>query len=258
MASMNIGNNANIGNDEIEKFSATGWWDNHKLYRTLHQMNPARLTFIDEVLRKHYQLQDETDSISFKGRKALDIGCGGGVLSLPLARMGFAVSAIDMNDNAIIEAKKAANQAGLTIDFQMIDVEKFANKHEETFDAVFCLELLEHIDDWAGFLESATALLKPDGMLFISTIRRDLKSKLLAIYAAEYVLQLLPKGTHDWQKFLNPDEIMAVLHDKGLRFCDSAAMVWQPIRNNFILKRGDDTPNYILAASKQWRGRVAH
>ncbi len=251
MASMNI------INDEIEKFSAAGWWDNHKLYRMLHQMNPARLTFITEVLRQHYQRQDESDNPRFTGKKALDIGCGGGVLSLPLARMGFEVSAIDMNDNAIIEAKNAASQAGLNIDFQMVDVEKFATKHKAKYDAVFCLELLEHIDDWAEFLISATALLKPDGVLFISTIRRDLKSKLLAIYAAEYLLKLLPKGTHDWHKFLNPDEIMAVLHDKGLRFCDSASMIWHPISNEFILKSGDDAPNYILAASKKAASKVA-
>ncbi len=245
MASMNM------INDEIAKFSVTGWWDNHKLYRMLHQMNPARLTFIDEALRKHYQMQDDSDALQFTGRKALDIGCGGGVLSLPLARMGFDVSAIDMNEMAIIEAKQAAKQAGLKIDFQTVEVEKFASKNASTFDAVFCLELLEHIDDWEEFLESATALLKPDGMLFISTIRRNRKSKLLAIYAAEHLLRLLPKGTHDWHKFLNPDEIMAVLHNQGLRFCDSASMVWQPIRNDFTLTKDDNAPNYILAASKQ-------
>ncbi len=244
--------------DEIEKFSEPGWWGNHPLYEMLHIMSPTRLQFIEEVLRCHFLEFLESDSSDdaidnnrlYQGKKMLDIGCGGGVLSLPLRRMGFDVMAIDRNENAIAEANLAGLQTGLDIDFQQITVEDLAQKNPASFDAICCLELLEHLDDVQDFLSHVVTLLKPNGMLFISTMRRDWQSKILAIYMAEYVMRLLPKGTHDWQKFLNPSEIMAYLYPYGCRFYDSASMVFNPIGKSFTLNRHRTAPNYIMAIAK--------
>ncbi len=241
----------NVDPLEILKFSEPGWWHDNNLYQLLHQMNPARLEFIYKILNHHWQQAQNTK------RKLLDVGCGGGILTLPLARMKLSngshqLFGIDLSHNAIIEAQKASKQAGLNINFRHIALEVIA---DEYYDAVFCLEIIEHIDDYETFLKQVANNLKTGGVLFISTLQRNLMSKLLGIHLAENILNLLPRGTHQWEKFRNPSEIMTVLHQAGLDYCDLAQIIFNPIQGNFYLSKNSKmsycAPNYILAAIKQ-------
>ena len=236
---------------EINKFSAHGWWDDNPLYRMLHAMNPARLQFIDETLRCHWRASEDFSSDFSKilaDKKILDIGCGGGILSLPLARMGMQVTGIDLSANAIAEAQQAAGQSNLPINFKQCDVAQLSKiESADKFDAICCLELVEHVDNVSDLFAHINLLLKPGGVLFVSTIRRDLQAKIMAIYLAEYALRLLPIGTHDWQKFLNPADIMQMLYPYGLEFYDLANMVFRPMQKDFRLHRSKNAPNYIMA-----------
>ena len=244
----------NVKPKEIEKFSKQGWWQDNQLYRTLHLMNPARLQFIYEVLDCHFDLtaqKDHATKITQPPKNLLDIACGGGILTLPLARigqnLGFQLSGIDLSENAITEAKKASKQSRLDINFRKIALEQI---QDEKYDAIFCLEIIEHLDDYQSFLTHAANLLNPNGVLFVSSIRRNMASKITAIYLAEYLLNILPKGTHDWENFVNPSEVMNCLNQAGLDHYDIAGLDYNPFKQRFRLKRDHQSPNYILAAIK--------
>jgi len=226
--------NANVNQAEIDKFSklASGWWDIDGDMKPLHQMNPLRL---DYILNK----------TSLENKTVLDLGCGGGILSEALAKAGASVTGIDMSTEAINVARDHATQSDLTINYEITPVENVIDKYKNHFDVITCMEMLEHVPDPKSIIKTCSQLIKPDGHLFFSTINRNPKSYLLAILAAEYILRLLPKGTHDYESFIRPSEL-----DKWTRSCDLdrhdlTGMLYNPLTKEF--KLGEDVSvNYFF------------
>ncbi len=200
--------------NEIEKFSriADEWWSESGKFKPLHKFNPIRISFIRKQIVEHFAL-DASSIKPFTGLKILDVGCGGGLISEPFARMDADVVAIDASEKNIAVAKIHAEKSGLKIDYKAATVEELSDNSDFTkkFDVVFALEIIEHVADAEAFLKGCAALLKPNGLLFVATMNRTLKSLATAKFAAEYILRWLPVGTHDWKKFFKPSEINAYL-----------------------------------------------
>lgn len=192
---------------EIEKFTrmADEWWSETGKFKPLHKFNPSRISYLRRKIIENFSL-DAKSLTPFTNLKILDIGCGGGLISEPFARMGADVTGIDAGEKNIAVAKLHAEKSDLKIDYKNISAEEL-EKTGEKFDVVFALEIIEHVADVEEFIKSCSALAKKDGLLFIATINRNLKSLALAKIAVEYVLRWLPRGTHDWKKFLKPSEI---------------------------------------------------
>ena len=231
---------ANVDAKEIEKFSrlADDWWDNDGALKTLHAINPLRLQYI----RQHTHLAKQ---------QVLDVGCGGGILSESLARLDAKVTAIDMSAEALAVA--AAHQQNLKIDYQQQSAEDFALQYPATFDIVVCMELLEHVPDPSAIVAACASLVKPQGYVFFSTINRNIKAYLHSIIAAEYVLGLLPQGTHDYQKFIRPSELSAWARKSQLSLQDLCGVIYQPISRQFQLSTTVDV-NYMAC----FQPNVAH
>lgn len=223
-----------LNQSEVDKFSAIAdeWWDETGKFRPLHKMNPLRIGYIKDKFG------------DLKGKRILDVGCGGGLLSVPLARLGGDVTAIDASDENIKVAQNYAERIGLEIDYQATLIEDFAPKHKKQFDLVTALEIIEHVDNLDQFLNNCIDCLKPGGILIISTINRTLKSLALAKIGAEYILRWVPAGTHEWGKFVKPNEIEEII---GLRMkcLDTSGMVFSPISNDWRLSRRTNV-NYIM------------
>ena len=227
----------NVDPLEIDKFQsiASRWWDPESEFKPLHQINPLRLSYIEQ------------QAAGLDGKTILDVGCGGGILAEALALKGARVTGIDMAELSLKVARLHLHESGLDIDYQLSTVEAFAEQHQAQFDIVTCLELLEHVPDPASIITSATRLLKPGGILFLSTINRNPKSFALAILGAEYVLGLLPRGTHEYRKFIKPSEIAAQLRKLGLHTSDITGMSYNPVTRRYALGRDIDV-NYLLTA----------
>lgn len=223
----------NIDPAEIAKFEALAarWWDVNSEFKPLHDINPLRLRYIDE--RAH-----------IKDKKVLDVGCGGGILSESMARMGAHVTAIDMGKAPLSVAKLHAMESGVEIDYQQITVEQLAEKYAGTFDAVTCMEMLEHVPDPASIICACSRLVKPGGAVFFSTINRNPKAWLLAVVGAEYVLDMLPKGTHDYTKFIKPSELDSSARQCDLQLHDITGMTYNPLTKTYKLGRDVDV-NYM-------------
>jgi len=233
-----------VENSEVEKFAsiASEWWDEKGKLRTLHQLNPLRIAYIREKVIAHFGGKD--DHVPFKGLKILDIGCGGGLLSEPMARLGAEVTGIDAAEKNIKVAAAHSAKSGVAVNYKHITVEELA-RGEEKFDVILNMEVIEHVADVDLFLKSCAALLKPNGMMFIATINRTPKAFALAIIGAEYVLRLLPRGTHDWKKFLKPSEINAVLEPLQIKLQHMTGVNYNPLSGNF--KTTDDLSiNYMM------------
>jgi len=228
---------ANVDPAEIDKFQsiASRWWDSESEFKPLHEINPLRLTYIEQ------------QAGGLGGKSILDIGCGGGILTESLASKGASVTGIDMAELSLEVARMHLHESGLDIDYRLSTVEAFAEQIETRFDIVTCLEMLEHVPDPGSVINAATRLLKPDGLLVLSTINRNPKSFALAILGAEYVLGLLPRGTHEYRKFIKPSEIAAQLRKSGLRVTDITGMSYNPVTRNYTLGRDIDV-NYLLSA----------
>lgn len=198
---------------EVEKFSkiADEWWDEAGKFKPLHQFNPIRISFIRRKIIEHFNVTSE----SFSNLKILDVGCGGGLIAEPFAQMGADITAIDASEKNIEVAKIHAEKSGLKINYITTSAEEFVMT-DQKFDAVFALEIIEHVADVKNFVKSCAELTKPNGLVFIATMNRTLKSFALAKIAAEYVLRWLPIGTHDWKKFLKPSEINFSANSSGL------------------------------------------
>lgn len=230
---------------EVGRFDALAatWWDADGPMRPLHQMNPLRLGYIRDTVmaaRRH------SGPLTLAGVTALDVGCGGGLVCEPLTRLGADVMGIDASPAAIEVATAHAAQMRLRIDYRVITVEDIAESGAR-FDLVTALEIIEHVPDPARFVAACAACLKPGGVLVVSTLNRTLRAFAFAIVGAEYVLRWLPRGTHDWNRFITPAELKAKLRASGLRRMDTAGMVYDPLQDAFRLS-GDTAINYIMSA----------
>lgn len=238
-----------IDADEISKFHAMAeeWWDPKGKFRPLHRLNPVRLGYVREHALAHFG-RDGSLRRPFDGLRVLDIGCGGGLLSEPMARLGAKVTGVDAGEKNIGIARTHARQSGLDIDYRATTAETLLATGER-FDIVLNMEVVEHVDNVPLYMASCAGLVAPGGLLFTSTINRTPRAWALAIVAAENVLRWLPRGTHEYHRFLTPDEIGALNRRNGLKERDRSGMVFHPLADEWRLSR-DLGVNYLVVAEK--------
>jgi 2-polyprenyl-6-hydroxyphenyl methylase/3-demethylubiquinone-9 3-methyltransferase len=235
--------------DEIDRFArlASEWWDPKGEFRALHRIGPARLTFLRDEMLRHFA-RPASGMRPLQGLHILDVGCGGGLICEPLARLGGGVMGLDPAIENVEAARRHAAGAGLEIDYRAGRVEELEGEGR-TFDVVVCLEVVEHVPDQAAFLKACAALVRPGGLMLLSTINRTLKAYLLAIIGAEYVLRWLPVGTHQWDRFVTPDELARHLRAAGLEAPVIEGLVYNPLSD--VWSVGADTDvNYLASAAK--------
>lgn len=237
---------------EIEHFSKDShlWWDENGPFRPLHLLNPLRLRFIRDSIMAHFSLPENAPA-PLKGLKILDVGCGGGLVCEPLARLGATITGIDADKNAIATAQSHAAGSGLDITYQATTTEALLPGDKNRFDVVVALEIVEHVANPGDFITSCAKLCKPGGLLILSTLNRTPKSFLLGIVAAEYVLRWVPQGTHRWNKFVRPSELVACLEKSGCAVVDIAGYRYNILAQSFELSNDDLSVNYILSAEKK-------
>jgi 2-polyprenyl-6-hydroxyphenyl methylase/3-demethylubiquinone-9 3-methyltransferase len=223
---------------ELEKFGdlAHRWWDPNSEFKPLHDINPLRLDWID-------------GAIGLPGKRVLDVGCGGGLLSEGMAVRGAEVTGIDLSEKPLGVARLHLLESGQKVDYRKISAEQMAEEMPGAFDAVTCLEMLEHVPDPASIVESCARLVKPGGQVFFSTINRNPKAYLLAVIGAEYLLQMLPKGTHDFAKFIRPSELTRWCKQSGLEPEELIGMTYNPLTRHYALGRDTDV-NYLVRATR--------
>ncbi len=241
---------SSIDPDEVAKFEAmaTQWWDPRGKFRPLHMMNPVRLEFIVREVAAHFR-RDRDDARPFGGLRLLDIGCGGGLLSEPMARLGADVVGADAAEGNIPVAAHHAREAGLDIDYRHASAETLEAAGER-FDVVLAMEIVEHVTDPKAFLASCRNLLVPGGLLLISTLNRNLKSYAVAIVGAEQVLRWLPRGTHEWGRFITPEELTGMLEEAGMQVIARTGFAFNPLTWRWTLSERDLSVNYALAGTR--------
>ncbi len=234
--------NNTINKKEIEKFSkiAEEWWNPEGKFKPLHKFNPIRISYIKENIIKTFKL--DYNEIPLKDIKILDIGCGGGLLSEPMCRLGAKVTGIDASDKNIKVAKLHSKKNNLQIDYFCSSPEKFNAK--DKFDVILNMEIVEHVQDVNFFLKSCSKLLKKDGIMFVATLNKTLKSYVFAIVGAEYILRWLPIGTHEWEKFIKPEELISILEKNNLKLDKVDGMNFNLIKNEWSVSN-DKSVNYI-------------
>jgi 2-polyprenyl-6-hydroxyphenyl methylase/3-demethylubiquinone-9 3-methyltransferase len=230
--------NTNVDPAELEKFSelAHRWWDPNSEFRPLHEINPLRLDYIDRMA-------------SLNGKNVLDVGCGGGILAEAMAGRGATVTGIDLADKPLKVARLHLLESGKKVDYRRIAVEELASETPAAFDVITCMEMLEHVPDPAAVVRACSALLKPGGHAFFATLNRNPKSYLLAIIGAEYILNMLPRGTHDYERFIKPSELSSACRNAGLEVDDLIGMTYNPFTKVYALGADTDV-NYILSTRK--------
>jgi 2-polyprenyl-6-hydroxyphenyl methylase / 3-demethylubiquinone-9 3-methyltransferase len=235
--------------EEVAKFSrlAAEWWDPHGKFAVLHKFNPVRLAYIRDHATARFA-RDPHGPRSLEGLRLLDIGCGGGLLAEPMARLGADVVAIDPSATNISTARVHAEETGLAIDYRATTAEELA-AGGETFDVVLNMEVIEHVIDPAAFVAVCGGLLEPGGIMFVATLNRTLKSFAFAIIGAEYVLGWLPRGTHHWEKFITPEELNRYLDAAGLKPADITGVVYNPLTGAWARSHDTDV-NYMVVADK--------
>jgi 2-polyprenyl-6-hydroxyphenyl methylase/3-demethylubiquinone-9 3-methyltransferase len=238
-----------IDEAEVARFAemADAWWDPAGAFRPLHRLNPIRLAYLRDHLTAHFA-RDRSAFTPFAGLELVDIGCGGGLVAEPMARLGARVTGIDAGEANVAVARLHAEQAGLAIDYRAVTAEALADAGAR-FDIVLALEIIEHVADRALFLAAAASLVRPGGCLVAATLNRTLKSFALAIVGAEYLLRWLPRGTHDWRRFPRPSELAADLRRHGLAVEDVSGVAYDPLSDSWRLGR-DVGVNYMLFATK--------
>lgn len=228
----------NVDQDEIAKFEALAyrWWDKESEFKPLHDINPLRLNYINQ-------------HAGLAGKKVLDIGCGGGILSESMAQKGAVVKGIDLGEAPLSVAKLHAKEEGVEIEYQSISAEDIAAQEPQSYDVVTCMEMLEHVPDPAAIVQACSDLVKPGGHVFFSTINRNPKSFMFAIVGAEYILNLLPKGTHHYEKLIRPSELDQWIRQAELSTNDIIGMSYNPLLKTYKLS-SDTSVNYIVHALK--------
>jgi len=237
-----------INKAEIQKFSklADEWWDVNGKFKPLHMFNPIRIEYIRDKIKQHFKINDNKTNF-LKGLNILDIGCGGGLISEPMARLGGTVTGIDASKKNIEVAKIHSNKNNLQINYLNKSPEQLESKKK--FDVILNLEIVEHVDNVSLYIKSCHNLLKKDGLMFTATLNRSLMSYFKAIVGAEYILRWLPIGTHDWNKFLKPEELEKLLHNEKFSTVDIKGLEFNPILNKW--KRSDNlSVNYIISSSR--------
>ncbi len=238
-----------IDQDEVARFSrlAGQWWDPRGPMAALHKFNPVRLAYIRDRAAAHFG-RDPTRLDSLAGLRVLDIGCGGGILCEPLARLGASVVGADPSESNIAVARHHAAQSGLAIDYRNTAAETLAQAGE-VFDIVLAMEVVEHVTDVGLFVELAAAMVKPGGLMFVATLNRTAKSFALAIVGAEYILRWLPRGTHQWDKFVTPNELEIAIEQSGLHISDETGVIYNLFADRWQLSTDMDV-NYMVVAEK--------
>lgn len=229
---------SNYDTAELNKFSelAHKWWDKTSEFKPLHDINPLRLGYIEQ-------------KVSLAGKTVLDVGCGGGILSESMGQKGATVTGIDLGEKALKVAQLHSLESGINVDYRLIAVEQLANQAPASFDVVTCLEMLEHVPDPASVVQACAQLVKPGGHVFFSTINRNPKAYLFAVVGAEYVLNMLPRGTHDYAKFIKPSELAAWVRTSDLSLTHQIGMSYNPITRHYWLDN-DVSVNYMMHTVK--------
>lgn len=228
----------NADPQELAKFGdlAHRWWDPHSEFKPLHDINPLRVAWIDR-------------QVGLAGKKIIDVGCGGGLLSEGMAACGAQVTGIDLSEKPLGVAKLHLYESGHSIDYRLISAEAMAAEAPATFDAVTCLEMLEHVPDPASVVQACATLVKPGGQVFFSTLNRNLKAYLMAVVGAEYILNMLPRGTHEYARFIRPAELSRFCREAGLQVEEIIGMSYKPLSKTYILG-ADTSVNYLIRARK--------
>ena len=247
-------NASTIDDAEVARFSAIAdeWWDERGKFAPLHKLNPVRIGYLRDQLIRHFSGQmggDGASATPLNNLSLVDIGCGGGLISEPMARLGANVTGIDASDTNINVASLHAKSSGLAIDYRATTAEQLAIEGKQ-FDVVLALEIVEHVAQVALFYDAIVNLVKPGGMLVMSTLNRTAKSYALGIIGAEYVLRWLPKGTHTWSKFIKPSEMAAALRHRKLHITDTSGIIYSPFNGEFSLNAKDLDVNYLMVATK--------
>lgn len=239
----------NVSQAEIDKFSALAskWWDPNSEFKPLHAINPLRLAWIKQLIGSAASGGQETSPL--EGLRCLDVGCGGGILAEAMAREGAHVKGIDLAEKSLTVARLHSLESGIHVDYQAIAVEDLAAQEADQYDVVTCMEMLEHVPEPGLVIQACAKLVKPGGWVFFSTINRNPKSFLFAIVGAEYILNLLPRGTHQWDAFIKPSELSASARASGLDITQIIGMTYNPITE--VYKLGADTSvNYLMASRR--------
>ncbi|MEX0300216.1 MAG: bifunctional 2-polyprenyl-6-hydroxyphenol methylase/3-demethylubiquinol 3-O-methyltransferase UbiG [Kordiimonas sp.] len=236
-----------VDENEVAFFAkiADSWWDPNGPFKPLHQLNPTRLNYIRQEVSRHYGLKDSPTP--FEGLRLLDIGCGGGLISEPMCRLGADVVAVDASEKNIKTASLHAERSGLEIDFRNNTAEALA-KAGEQFDVIVNMEVIEHVADVDAYLTACRKLMKPGGIMLLSTINRTAKAYLFAIIGAEHVLRWLPVGAHDWNKFLKPEELASAVEKVGFTAAPPTGFVMNPLSQKWRLDNRDVAVNYAMSA----------
>ncbi|PMR70674.1 bifunctional 2-polyprenyl-6-hydroxyphenol methylase/3-demethylubiquinol 3-O-methyltransferase UbiG [Halomonas heilongjiangensis] len=230
----------NVDPGEIAKFEALAarWWDPESEFKPLHDINPLRLDFIDA-------------RAGLAGRRVVDVGCGGGLLAEAMAHRGAAVTGIDLGEAPLAVARLHAAESGVELEYRQVSVETLAAERPATFDVVTCLEMLEHVPDPASVVHACARLVKPGGQVFFSTLNRNPKAYALAILGAEYLLRMLPRGTHDYARFIRPSELAGWCREAGLEVREQSGLVYNPLTRRYRLSRRDVSVNYLMHCRRE-------
>lgn len=229
---------SNADQAELDKFSqlAHRWWDPGSEFKPLHDINPLRLTWIDRLA-------------GLAGKRVVDVGCGGGILAEAMAGLGAQVTGIDLSEKALKVAKLHLLESGQQVEYRLLSAESLAEERPQGYDVVTCMEMLEHVPDPASTVAACARLVRPGGWVFLSTLNRNPKSYLFAIVGAEYILDLLPRGTHDWARFIKPSELAAHARRAGLEPVEITGMTYNPFTKSYRLEQDTDV-NYLMACRK--------